>query len=78
MSLNISLNSTESDVFYVEQLSDEPSRRRNNSPDILKSTERSEHQAARMQSISTIASPQPHIFTINDDFNEPKIPYGFG
>ena len=72
------LDSTDSDVFYVEQLSDEPSPRRNNSPDILNSTERSEHQAARMPSISTIASPQPHIFTINDDSNEPTIPYGFG
>ena len=46
MSSNISLDSTDSDVFYVEQLSDEPSPRRNNSPDILNSTERSEHQAA--------------------------------
>ena len=78
MSSNISLDSTDSDVFYGEQLSDEPSPRRNNSPDVLNSTERSEHQAARMPSISTIASPQPHIFTINDDSNEPTIPYGFG
>ena len=31
-----------------------------------------------MPSISTIASPQPYIFTINDDSNEPTIPYGFG
>ena len=75
---NISLDSTDSDVFYVEQISNEPSPRRNNSPDILNSTERSEHQAARMPSISTIASPQPHIFTINDNSNEPTIPYGFG
>ena len=78
MSSNISLDSTNSDVFYVEQLSDELSPRRNNSPDLFNSTERSEHQAARMPSISTIASPQPHIFTINDDSNEPTIPYGFG
>ena len=78
MSSNISLDSTDSDVFYVEQISNEPSPQRNNSPDILKSTERSEHHAMRMTSISTIASPQPHIFTINDDFNEPTIPYGFG
>ena len=78
MSSNISLDSTDSDVFYVEQLSHEPSPRRNNSPDIINSTERSEHQAARMPSISTIASPHPHIFTINDDSNEPTIPNGFG
>ena len=31
-----------------------------------------------MPSISTIVSPQPYIFTINDDSNEPTIPYGFG
>ena len=31
-----------------------------------------------MPSISTIASPQAYIFTINDDSNEPTIPYGFG
>ena len=78
MSSNTSLDSTDSDVFYVEQISNEPSPQRNNSPDILNSTERSEHHATRMPSISTIASPQPYIFTINDDSNEPTIPYGFG
>ena len=78
MSSNISLDSTDSDVFYVEQISNEHSPPRNNSPDIFNSTEISEHHAARMPSISTIASPQPYIFTINDDSNEPTIPYGFG
>ena len=78
MSSNISIDSTDTDVFYVEQISNEPSPQRNNSPDILNSTERSEHHAMRMPSISTIASPQPHIFTINDNSNEPMIPYGFG
>ena len=78
MSSNISLDSTNSDVFYVEQISNEPSPRRNNSPNILNSTEISQHHAVRMPSISTLASPQPYIFTINDDSNEPTIPYGFG
>ena len=78
MSSNISLDSTDSDVFYVEQTSNEPSPQRNNSPDIFNSTERSEHHATRMSSIPTIASPQPYSFTINDDSNEPTIPYGFG
>ena len=78
MASNISLDSTDSDVFYVEQISNEPSPRRNNSPDILNSTEQSEHHERRMPSISTIASPQPYNFTINDDSNEPTIPYGFG
>ena len=31
-----------------------------------------------MPSISSIASPEPHIFTIDDDSNEPTIPYGLG
>ena len=78
MSSNISLDSTDSYVFYVEQISNEPSPQRNNSPDILNSAEQSEHHATRMPSISTIASPQPYFFTINDDSNEPTIPYGFG
>ena len=78
MSSNVSLDSTDSVVFYVEQISNEPSPRRNNSPDILSSTEQSEHHAAGMPSISTIASPQPYIFTINEKSNEPTIPYGFG
>ena len=78
MSSNISLDSTDSDVFYVEQISNEPSPQQNNSLDIINSTERSEHHATRMPSISTIASPQPYTFTINDNSNEPTIPYGFG
>ena len=78
MSSNISLDSTNSDVFYVEQISNEPSPQKNNSPDILNSTERSERHAVRMPSISTIASLQPHIFTIDNDSNEPTVPYGFG
>ena len=59
MSSNISVDSTDSDVFYVEQISNESSPQRNNSQDILNSTERSEHHAMRMPSISTIASPSP-------------------
>ena len=78
MSSNISIDSTDSDVFYVEQISNEPSPQRNNSPDILNSTELSEHHTARMPSISTIASPKPYIFTTDYDSNEPTIPYGFG
>ena len=78
MSSNISLDSTDSDVFYVEQISNEPNPRRNNSPDILNSTERSKHHATRMPSFSTIASPEPQIVTIDDDSNEPTMPYGFG
>ena len=78
MSSNISVDSTDSDVFNVEQISNEPSPQRNNSLDVLNSTGLSEHHATRMPSISTIATPQPYICTINNNSNEPTIPYGFG
>ena len=61
MSSNISLDSTDSDVFYVEQISNEPSPRRNNSPDILNSTEQSEHHAARMP-------PNPRLHPLSPIF----------
>ena len=65
-------------MFYVEQISNEPSPQRNNSPNILNSTELSEHRTTRMPSLSSIASPEPQIFTIEDNLNEPTMPYGFG
>ena len=75
---NISMASNDSDVFYVEQSSSELSPQRNNTPNILNSTEISEQHTARMPSISSIASPEPRIFTIDDNSNEPTMPYGFG
>ena len=78
MSSNILSDSMDSDMFYVEQISNDPSPQRNNSPNILNSTELSEHHTAGMPPISSIASPELHIFTINDDSNEPTMPYGFG
>ena len=74
----ISMASDDSDVFYVEQSSTEPSPQRHNTPNILNSTEVSEQHTARMPSVSSIASPQPQIITIIDDSNEPTMPYGFG
>ena len=74
----ISMASDDSDVFYVEQSSTEPSPQRHNTPNILNSTEVSEQHTARMPSVLSIASPQPQIITINDDSNEPTMPYGFG
>ena len=65
-------------MFYVEQTSNEPSPQRNNSLHILNSTELSEHHTARMPSISTIASPEHQIVTINDDSKEPTMPYVYG
>ena len=72
------MDSDNSDVFYVEQSSNESSPQRHNSPNILNSTETSEHHATRMPSISSIASQEPRIFTIDDDSNEPTMPYAFG
>ena len=78
MTSNISMASDDSDVFYVEQGSSELSPQRHNTPNILNSTEISEQHTARMPSISSIASPEPRIFTIDDNSNEPTMPYGFG
>ena len=77
MASNISMASDDSDVFYVVQSSIEPSPQRHNTPNILNSTEISEQHTTRMPSISSIASPEPRIFTIDDDSNEPTMPYGF-
>ena len=78
MTCNSSMASSNSDVFYVEQTSNEPSPQRNNSPNILISTEISQSYPARMPSVSSIASPEPRIFTIDYNKNEPTMPYGFG
>ena len=78
MTSNISMASNDSDTFYVEQSLSELSPQRNNTPNILNSTEISEQHTTRMPSILSIASPEPRIFTIDDDSNEPTMPYGFG
>ena len=78
MALNSSLNSIDSDVFYVEQSSSDQSLPRPNTPIVLNSTEISGDESREMISISSIASPEPQIVTIDDDSNEPTMPYGFG
>ena len=78
MSSHISTASSDSDVFYLEKISNEPCPQRNNSPKILNSTEISQTHMARMPSVSSIASPEPQILTIHDDSNEPTMPSGFG
>ena len=70
--------SDDSDVFYVEQSLSELSPQRHNTPNILNSTEISEQHTARMPSILSIASPETRIFTIDDESNEPTMPYGIG
>ena len=78
MTSNISMASSDSNVFYLEQISNESSLQRNNSVNILNSTDISEQHTARMPSVSSIASAEPRMFTIDDDSNEPTMPYGFG
>ena len=78
MTSNISMASDDSDVFYVEQSSTELSPQRHNTPNILNSIEISEQHTAQMPSISSKASPEPQIFTIDDNSNESTMPYGFG
>ena len=78
MASNISMASSDSYVFNVEQISNEPSPQRNNSPNILNSTEISQPHTARMPSVSFSHPPKPQMFTINDNSNEPTMPYGFG
>ena len=75
---NPSPNSTNSDVFYVEQLSPETSPIRNNTPVILNSTQLSEAMDPETITISSVASPEPQIVTLDSDSIEPTFPYAFG
>ena len=78
MASNISINSIDSDVFFVEQLSIEPSLQRNNSPIILNSTELSGMHTREIPTLFSVTSPKRDIVTLDDDFNAPTFPYGFG
>ena len=69
---------THSGVFYVEQSSPERSPNRNNTPVILNSTQLSEAMDRETITISSIASPEPQIVTIDSNSNEPTFPYAFG
>ena len=59
MSSNISIDSVDSDFFFVKHISNEPSPQRNNSPNVLNSAEISEARTTEMPTISSIASPNP-------------------
>ena len=78
MSSNKSIISIVSDVFYVEQSSNDPSLTSPNTPTVLDSTEMFGNETREKISISSIASPGPQIVTIDSDWNEPAEPYGFG
>ena len=70
--------STDSDVFYVEHSSAERSPIRNNTPAVLNSTQLSGAMEPEAITISSVASPEPQIVTIESDSNEPTFPYAFG
>ena len=78
MAFTVSMESVDADVFYVEQLSNEPSLQRNNSPKCLNLAELSGTDAREIPTISSVASPEPDIVTLDDDSNEPTMAYGFG
>ena len=76
---NLSLDaSTDSDVFYVEQSSADCSPIRNNTPAILNSTQLPGAMEPEAITISSVASLEPRIVTIDTDTNEPTFPYAFG
>ena len=79
MDRNLNLDSsTDSDVFYVERSSPGSSPIRHNTPEILNSTQLSVAADPETITISSVASPESHIVTIESDSNEPTFPYAFG
>ena len=71
----ISPESKVSDLFHVEQSSNEPSPPRPNTSIFLNSTEMSGSNTGDKIKLSSIASSEPQI---HSDSNKPTMPYGFG
>ena len=78
MAPNMSTSWIDSDVFYVQQSSNDASLPRSKTPIVFNSTEMSGNDTRELISITSIASSEPQIVTIVSDSNEPKMPYGFG
>ena len=72
------ISSTDSDVFYVEHSSPDCSPIRNNTPAILNSTQLSGATEPEAITISSVASPEPQLVTMDSDSNKPTFPYAFG
>ena len=68
----------DSDVFYVEHSSTENNPIRNNTPAILNSTQTSGAMEPEAITVSSVASPEPQMVTIDSDSNELTFPYAFG
>ena len=73
-----SLNWTDLDIFYVEQLSGDQNPQRNSSPQILNSTALSGSPWKEVLTISSVPSPETHFITITSDSNDITISYGYG
>ena len=78
MNIYLDSSSTMSDVFYVEQSSVEGSPIRRNTLAFLNLTEISGAMEREVITISSVASSEPRIVTLDSDSNVPTIPYGFG
>ena len=78
MASNTSLNSIDSDVFTVEQLSSEPNPQRNNSPNIFSSTELSGMHTRELPTLFLVTSPEPDIVILDANSSDATLPYGFG
>ena len=78
MVYNISSISIVSDVSFVEQLSSEPSPQRNNSTNILYSTELSATHTREVPTRSSVTSPKSDFVTPDDNSIDPTFPNGFG
>ena len=74
----MSIISIDSDVFFVEQWSNDPTLPRPNTLIVLSSTEMSGNDPRETISISSFASLETQIVTIYSDSNEQILPYGFG
>ena len=78
MNISLDSSSTDSDVFYVEQSPLEGSPSRKNTPAILNSMEISGAMEREVITISSVASAEPRIVTLDSDSHDPTIPYGLG
>ena len=74
--LSLDSSSTKSDVFYLERSSEEGSPARNITPAVLNSTQLSGAMATDAITISSVASPELQIVTIDSDSNEPRFLMG--
>ena len=72
------MNSTDSDVYFVEHSPSKPSSIRCISPIIVNSMELSGIHAKEMLTISSDTSPELDIVTLDDDSNDPAFSYRFG